>query len=118
MVGAAASGLAGRSLRNSAAIAAARSCRALISGPAATNVVKHAKAGRAWVRVSMRAGAVRVEVGDDGAGGAVTGKGSGLTGLLDRVEACGGQLHVHSSPGEGTTIEATMPAAEPFRPAP
>ncbi|MFG1995123.1 GAF domain-containing sensor histidine kinase [Actinoplanes sp. NPDC048988] len=76
---------------------------------ALTNVVKHAKAGRAWVRADVGAGVVRVEVGDDGVGGAHVGAGSGLTGLFDRVEACGGQLMVSSPPGHGTTIRAILP---------
>ncbi|WP_236050076.1 sensor histidine kinase [Paractinoplanes ovalisporus] len=76
---------------------------------ALTNVVKHAKAGRAWVRVGLTDGILRVEVGDDGVGGARTGSGSGLTGLFDRVEARGGQLLVRSAPGQGTTIEAILP---------
>jgi signal transduction histidine kinase len=76
---------------------------------ALTNVVKHARAGRAWVRADVRAGAVHIEVGDDGVGGARAGAGSGLTGLFDRVEARGGQLRVFSPAGQGTTIEATVP---------
>ena len=77
---------------------------------ALTNVVKHAKAGRAWVLADLGAGAIRIEVGDDGVGGARAGQGSGLTGLFDRVEARGGQLRITSPPGQGTTIEATLPA--------
>ncbi|WP_250007642.1 GAF domain-containing sensor histidine kinase [Actinoplanes sp. M2I2] len=76
---------------------------------ALTNVVKHARAGRVWVRAGLRADALRIEVGDDGVGGARAGAGSGLTGLFDRVEARGGQLRISSPPGNGTTIEATLP---------
>ncbi len=85
---------------------------------ALTNVVKHAKAGRAWVSAGLTAGMIRIEVGDDGIGGARTGAGSGLTGLFDRVEARGGHLRVSSPPGEGTTIEATLPVGEPPAPVP
>jgi signal transduction histidine kinase len=81
---------------------------------ALTNIVKHANAGRAWVRAGLRAGALRIEVGDDGVGGARVGAGSGLTGLFDRVEARGGQLRVTSPPGEGTTVEATLPVGDPI----
>jgi signal transduction histidine kinase len=83
---------------------------------ALTNVVKHAKAGRVWVRASIGAGAMRIEVGDDGVGGARTGQGSGLTGLFDRVEARGGQLRISSPAGRGTTIEVTLPVGEPPAP--
>ncbi len=77
---------------------------------ALTNVVKHARAARAWVVVTLDDGTLAIEVGDDGVGGARTGHGSGLTGLLDRVEARGGQLQVSSPTGAGTTIRATLPA--------
>jgi signal transduction histidine kinase len=79
---------------------------------ALTNVVKHARATRAWVVVALDDGSLHVEVGDDGVGGARTGRGSGLTGLLDRVEARGGQLRVTSPPGSGTTVKATLPVGE------
>jgi signal transduction histidine kinase len=79
---------------------------------ALTNVVKHARAGRAWVRADLSAGTIRIEVGDDGVGGARTDGGSGLTGLFDRVEARGGRLEVSSEPGRGTTIVATLPVGD------
>jgi signal transduction histidine kinase len=82
-----------------------------IIAEALTNVVKHAKAGRAWVHAGLGAGTLRIEVGDDGVGGAEAGRGSGLTGLFDRVEAHGGQLRISSPAGRGTTIEATLPAS-------
>lgn len=80
---------------------------------ALTNVVKHAHATRAWVHARVSADAVHIQVGDDGTGGARAGTGSGLTGLFDRVEACGGTLTVNSAAGEGTTVEAVMPVGEP-----
>jgi signal transduction histidine kinase len=80
---------------------------------ALTNVVKHAQAERASVVVAVDDGAVRIEVRDDGVGGARAGDGSGLTGLFDRVEARGGRLHIRSAGGRGTTIEATVPVGEP-----
>jgi signal transduction histidine kinase len=79
---------------------------------ALTNVVKHARATRAWVVVALHDRSLHVEVGDDGVGGAQTGRGSGLTGLFDRVEARGGQLQVSSPPGSGTTVTAILPAGE------
>ena len=44
-------------------------------------------------------------------GGATSGKGSGLQGLADRVEAVGGRLHITSRRGRGTTIRAVMPTS-------
>jgi len=57
---------------------------------ALTNVVKHAHADRAGVRTSVADGALRVEVSDDGVGGADPG-GHGLVGTADRVAALGGR---------------------------
>ena len=57
---------------------------------------------------------MRIEVGDDGVGGAQAGMGSGLTGLFDRVEARGGALRITSPAGMGTTVEATVPVGEPL----
>jgi signal transduction histidine kinase len=48
---------------------------------------------------------------DDGAGGADPAKGSGLIGLVDRVEAVGGHLWVNSAAGVGTSLGATIPCA-------
>ena len=74
-----------------------------------TNVVKHAGASRACVTVEMKEGVLRLEITDDGGGGADTSKGTGLLGLRDRAEAEGGTLVVVSPPGRGTVITATLP---------
>jgi PAS domain S-box-containing protein len=74
-----------------------------------TNVAKHAEATAATVRVHQRNGGVRLEVRDDGCGGAVAGGGSGLQGLADRVAAMGGRLAVESPPGAGTVLRADVP---------
>ena len=52
-----------------------------------------------------------VEVADDGCGFdvAATSRGNGLTNMEDRLDALGGTLHIASSPGEGTTLRATIP---------
>jgi signal transduction histidine kinase len=76
---------------------------------ALTNVAKYAQASRVLVRLESRDGMVRVEVEDDGDGGADPGSGSGLSGLQDRVNAVGGQLWVESPPGEGTRVWAEIP---------
>jgi signal transduction histidine kinase len=74
-----------------------------------TNVTKHSGASRATVEVALTS-PIRVGVSDDGRGGATfDSSGTGLRGLVDRVEALGGRLHVASAPG-GTTVSATIPA--------
>ena len=76
---------------------------------AIANVNKHAEAGRVEVRAAVRDGVLEVEVADDGVGGASTEGGTGLLGLVDRVEAAGGRLEVESAPGEGTIVRARLP---------
>jgi signal transduction histidine kinase len=82
-----------------------------IVAEALTNVVKHANATEAYVGVGYRDARVLIEVGDDGCGGADAALGSGLTGLLDRVETAEGTFSVTSPIGAGTRIRATLPVA-------
>ena len=79
-----------------------------IVAEALTNVVKHSHAERAEVRGSVEDGVLRVEVRDDGIGGADPG-GHGLVGMGDRVTALGGRLEIDSPPGGGTLVAATLP---------
>jgi signal transduction histidine kinase len=74
-----------------------------------TNVVKHAQASQATVRIGRANGVTLIEVADDGVGGANIGDGSGLLGLADRIEALGGSFAVESEPGKGTTVRAVLP---------
>jgi len=76
-----------------------------------TNVAKYARAHEAHVRVERRNGAAVVEVRDDGVGGAEPRTGTGLRGLADRLAALDGRLEIHSPPGEGTLVRATIPCA-------
>jgi PAS domain S-box-containing protein len=80
-----------------------------IVSEALTNVVKHAGASSARVRVERNDGGLRIEIADDGTGGADTSKGTGLLGLRDRAEAEGGTLVIVSPPGRGTVVTATLP---------
>lgn len=80
-----------------------------IVAEALTNVVKHAQATQASVAIACAGDVVRVEVTDDGHGGADTSAGSGLIGLRDRAEAAGGTLVIVSPPGRGTAITASLP---------
>lgn len=80
-----------------------------IVAEAITNVVKHAQANRATVDVHVDGSMLIIEIKDDGVGGADATNGSGLTGLLDRVEAGNGTLTVTSRPGAGTVVLAKLP---------
>ncbi|MGC5014408.1 sensor domain-containing protein [Streptosporangium sp. DT93] len=73
------------------------------------NVVKHSGARRAGVEVRERQGLLRLLVRDDGTGGAVTGGGSGLSGLADRIGVVDGRLTVHSPPGGPTVVTVELP---------
>jgi signal transduction histidine kinase len=76
---------------------------------ALTNVVKYASASRATIRLERENGHVRVEVADDGIGGADAAMGTGLRGLADRISVLGGKLEVASPPGRGTKVIAKLP---------
>ena len=80
---------------------------------ALTNAAKHARASAVTVELEAdAAGAVlRVEVRDDGAGGADFRRGTGLLGLKDRAEALGGQIVLDSPPGAGTSLRVELPLA-------
>jgi signal transduction histidine kinase len=76
---------------------------------AITNAVKHASPSKVAVRTYRDNGTLRVSVSDDGIGGAVVRRGSGLAGLRDRVAAHGGTLEVVSPHGGGTRVEVAIP---------
>jgi signal transduction histidine kinase len=78
---------------------------------ALANVAKHARATRVRVSVTRYDAGLRVEVTDDGIGGAMRGAGSGLVGLSDRVAALDGRLQLDSPPGQGTRLWAEIPCA-------
>ena len=90
-----------------------------IVAEALTNTVKHAQASRAEVTAAVEDDVLRVEVRDDGVGGADPDGRSGLLGLYDRVAAMDGELRVESPPGGGTAVAAIIPVrGEPLAPAP
>ena len=76
---------------------------------ALTNTAKHANATEIRVCAVAEDNEIRMSISDDGVGGAVTGDGSGLIGLKDRVEAVSGRLEVASPHGGGTTLTVTIP---------
>ncbi|WP_157431297.1 sensor histidine kinase [Actinomadura hibisca] len=75
-----------------------------------TNTVKHARARNAVVRLEWGEDVLRVEVVDDGVGGAVEGGGHGLVGMRERVAAVGGELAAGpGAGGSGFRVVATLP---------
>jgi signal transduction histidine kinase len=80
-----------------------------VASEALTNTAKHAQASRAELSARQREGWLELNVSDDGRGGADASGGSGLTGLVDRVEAIGGTIHIDSPPGLGTAVQVKLP---------
>jgi signal transduction histidine kinase len=80
-----------------------------VTAEALTNVAKYADADAASVKLALHDGTLRLDVSDDGKGGADLGGGTGLRGLRDRVEALDGLLDVTSPPGGGTVVTAELP---------
>ncbi|MEU6820967.1 sensor domain-containing protein [Streptomyces atriruber] len=74
-----------------------------------TNVIKHSGARRAEIGVTQRDGLLRLQVTDDGRGGAAAGTGSGLPGLVQRVRTVDGRIDVHSPEGGPTTVTVELP---------
>jgi signal transduction histidine kinase len=77
---------------------------------ALTNAVKHSRAREVNLNVDLDGDTLVVEVGDDGVGGADPAHGTGLTGLVDRVDAARGVLVITSPTGGGTVVRAELPA--------
>src|SRR5262249_39497291 len=80
---------------------------------ALTNVAKYAHASGVTIDVTRENGHARIEVRDDGVGGAVPGRGSGLRGLAARWEPLGGELVLARPAGPGPTLRATIPCGCP-----
>ena len=78
---------------------------------ALANAAKHARASEISVVLTTSRSEIRAIVEDDGSGGAEASAGSGLVGLIDRIEALGGKVALHSPPGHGTRISIEMPLA-------
>jgi signal transduction histidine kinase len=80
-----------------------------VAAEAFTNAAKHASASAVDILVEEADGTLTVQVRDDGVGGANAGRGSGLTGLRDRVEAVGGRMTLVSRAGTGTVLTVVLP---------
>ena len=74
------------------------------------NATKHSYANEIKIKIyTERSGVLRLEVSDDGVGGADAGRGSGLTGLAQRVSTVDGRIDVSSPPGGPTTVTVMLP---------
>jgi signal transduction histidine kinase len=76
---------------------------------ALANIAKHANASLASVRVDSVKEFLHLSIRDDGVGGANLARGSGLTGLMERVQALGGAIRIVSPAGEGTRMVVELP---------
>jgi PAS domain S-box-containing protein len=97
-----------------------------IAQEALHNLVKHSRAEHAWLRLGVDRDVLTMEVADDGEGfdpsGSYPGH-FGLQSMRERAQSRGGELHVESRPGEGTSVRvrvpinarAAAPGAEPWR---
>ena len=84
----------------------------LVASEALANVARYARATTATIRVRSAGRGAVIEITDDGVGGADPGRGSGLQGLADRVEALDGRFRVSGPPEGGTVVTAELPCAD------
>ena len=85
---------------------------------ALANAAKHAHASAVRIELDTRKAILRLAIRDDGIGGADPARGSGLTGLRDRIEAVGGTLQITSPADGGTTLLIHIPAERQDQPRP
>ncbi|MCE1174042.1 MAG: histidine kinase [Propionibacteriales bacterium] len=76
---------------------------------ALTNVAKHAAATQAWVQLTYAGTELRIDLTDDGRGGARWVPGHGISGLAERTQTAGGRFVLHSPDGGPTMITVTLP---------
>jgi two-component system sensor histidine kinase DegS len=87
-----------------------------VAQEALTNVARHAHATQVRMTISEIAGAIRMEISDNGKSFQVrktlfakNPKRLGLIGMKERIEMVGGSLAIESTPGKGTTVRADIP---------
>jgi signal transduction histidine kinase len=80
-----------------------------VASEALANAMKHARASGIEISLAEGDASLLLSIRDDGVGGADPGRGSGLAGLADRVEALGGSIRVQSAAGAGTHITVDLP---------
>ena len=88
---------------------AVEACLYFVAAESITNAVRYAQATRIDIRVRRLPGAVRIEIEDDGRGGADPEAGTGLRGLADRVSALQGRFAVGDGATGGTVVSAELP---------
>jgi signal transduction histidine kinase len=88
-----------------------------VASEALTNAAKHADASVIELRVRHIDGVLELVIRDDGVGGADPARGSGIIGLVDRVEALGGAISILSPAGDGTVVRVQLPAEPTVAPA-
>lgn len=91
--------------------AAVESTVYFVVSEALTNVARHSGATRAKVSIARTNGRLVIEIHDNGHGGADASKGTGLSGLRERVAGMGGTSYVISPDGGPTTILVELPCA-------
>jgi signal transduction histidine kinase len=89
--------------------AAVEACAYYTIAEAVTNAAKHSGAGLVRVSCALAGAGVRVEIADDGTGGAAVTPGGGLQGLADRAAAVGGTFRLASPPGGPTRLVLDVP---------
>jgi signal transduction histidine kinase len=82
---------------------------------ALANAAKHAHASVVHIELKTDGATAQLAIRDDGTGGADPHRGSGLTGLVDRVEAAGGSIRITSPPTRGTSLLVALPIAGELR---
>ncbi len=80
-----------------------------IAAEAVANAMKHSSATLVEIFLRCEDGRLRVVISDDGCGGATYTHGGGLSGLIDRASALGGDISLSSPPGSGTALTLTLP---------
>lgn len=73
------------------------------------NALKHSRATECAVRLTRADGRLHIEVHDNGVGGAALERGTGLSGLGDRIHALGGELRIVSPARSGTRLLVELP---------
>lgn len=88
-----------------------------IAREAATNIVKHAQASHASIRLAIDGEAVRLSVEDDGCGRSDEGPadGHGIEGMNERVSLLDGTITAHNRAGRGFAVRVSIPLTEAGR---
>jgi signal transduction histidine kinase len=73
--------------------------------------VKHSRASSVRVKLRNDDRRLMIDIHDNGIGGASMSEGAGLRSLIDRVDALGGRLDIHSPRGRGTRVSVELPCA-------